>query len=200
MKVHGVILPSQRLPLLLHKRGNHNIDKRFDIFVAIILLLLTAAVAYSFVRVIPAGNVAVVEVFGKMQNYKLEAGLRLVNPFAKVILFNISPKEARETVEIRSSEGLPVVFNAVIVYRIEQDQIENIYKAVGREYEKKLLMSHLQSVCKRLNEFCGTFRASELYTQGREMLAQKLEEGLKKVMEENGIIVEKVILEDYKYY
>ena len=48
------------------------------------------------VRMVPAGHVGVVDVFGKVRNQALPSGLHVINPFAKLHRMTVQTQEVKE--------------------------------------------------------------------------------------------------------
>ena len=75
--------------------------------------------ASQWVRVIPAGHVGVIDVFGKVQATPVHAGLRIVNPLANVINMSVKTQEIKETMAVPSQEGLAVELEISVLYHLE---------------------------------------------------------------------------------
>jgi len=64
-------------------------------FVLIVLIVLLFVLVRS-ARVVPAGHVGVVDLFGKVRNEALPSGLHLVNPLARVHRMSVQTGEVKE--------------------------------------------------------------------------------------------------------
>jgi len=76
-------------------------------FVLIVLIVLLFVLVRS-ARVVPAGHVGVVDLFGKVRNEALPSGLHLVNPLARVDSHVRSNQRGKRDGHPSSSEGLIV--------------------------------------------------------------------------------------------
>ena len=60
----------------------------------------------QLVRIIPAGHVGVVDLFGVVRPESLKSGIHLINPLAKVTAMSVKTQEVKELMEVPSKEGL----------------------------------------------------------------------------------------------
>jgi regulator of protease activity HflC (stomatin/prohibitin superfamily) len=56
---------------------------------------------FSMIRVVPAGYVGVVDLFGRVSLKPLSSGLNLVNPLARVVMMSIRTQEETEVIGLR---------------------------------------------------------------------------------------------------
>src|SRR3954469_6007731 len=70
------------------------------------LLIVALLVLGRSVRVIPAGWVGVVDVFGRVSGQTLKSGIQFVNPLAHVVTMSIKTQELKEVMDVPSKEGL----------------------------------------------------------------------------------------------
>src|SRR5262249_15223684 len=86
----------------------------FLVIVIVLFVLLLRSV-----RVVPAGDVGVVDLFGKVRAEPLPSGLHLVNPLARVHRMSIQTREVKETMDTPSSEGLVVHLEVSILFHLD---------------------------------------------------------------------------------
>ena len=65
----------------------------------VILIIIGAFLLMRCVRVVPAGHVGVVDVFGKVRSEALPSGLHLINPFATIHRMTVQTQEVKETLD-----------------------------------------------------------------------------------------------------
>jgi regulator of protease activity HflC (stomatin/prohibitin superfamily) len=61
----------------------------------VILIIVGAFLLMRCVRVVPAGHVGVVDVFGKVRNEALPSGLHVINPFATLHRMAVQTQEVK---------------------------------------------------------------------------------------------------------
>ena len=93
------------------------------LYLSAILILLS-----SFVKIIPAGNVGVVEFFGSVASKPLSNGLHLVNPLAKVTELSVKTQQAQEFIETPSSEGLNITLDVSLLFRLDSVKVPELYR------------------------------------------------------------------------
>ena len=146
---------------------------------------------FSLVRIVPAGHVGVVDVFGRVDMQQRQAGINLVNPFAKLVLFDIQTQEKKETMEVPSKEGLTMAVDISILYRLTPEKASVIYKTVGADYDDVVITPQFRSAVREATVF---YEAKALYTSSRDEITNKIFDDLEKMLFERGVILEKVLL------
>ena len=67
-------------------------------------------------RVVRAGHVGIVDLFGNVRSEALPSGLHFVNPLASVHRMSVQTREVKETMDTPSSEGLIVHLDVSILF------------------------------------------------------------------------------------
>ena len=159
---------------------------------------MMAAVVIAVVQlatVVPAGTVGVVDFFGNVSDNTLKSGVNVVNPLAKIIKFSIKTQELKEIMEVPSEEGLSVSLEISLLYRLNPDQANEIYKTVGPNYGDIILIPQFRSVVRGVT---ARYQAKALYTASREALANEIMGELEKLVGPRGINVEAAALREIK--
>ena len=162
--------------------------RNFSIGVIVLAAILVFA---SFIRVVPAGHVGVVDVFGSVAMQQRQAGLQLVNPFAKLVIMDIQTQEKKEAMYVPSKEGLSMAVEISILYRLTPDKASTIYKTVGADYDDVVIAPQFRSAVREATVY---YEAKALYTSSRDEITNKISSDLEKMLIERGIILEKVLL------
>jgi len=154
------------------------------------LLVSVAAGVIAIVNlftVIPAGTVGVVDFLGNVSDNTLKAGVNIVNPAAKIEKFSIKTQAVKEVMNIPSKEGLDVQLEISLMYRLNPDKANEIYKTVGSNYREIILLPHFRSVVRGVT---ARYQAKALYTASREKLAAEIIADLNSLVEPRGITIE----------
>lgn len=152
---------------------------------------LVLGVIVSMVRVVPAGYVGVVDVFGSVSPRPLASGINFVNPLARVITFSVRTQEDKETMSVPSKEGLNISLDVSVLYKLDPSRAVDVYKTVGPSYQNVILLPQYRAAARGVTV---AHEAKALYTSEREMLAQAIDDSLKSLIADRGIIVERVLL------
>jgi len=156
-----------------------------------VVILLAIMVLKRTIVVIPAGHVGVVSLFGKVSDTPLEAGLRLINPLANVIKMSIRTEELTETASVPSKEGLTIDLDATLLFRLDPRKAPQVYKTIGVGYVDVVVIPQFRAVIRGVT---AEYEAKALYTSERELLASKMLDTLRPLLEGRGIEVEKILL------
>jgi len=162
-------------------------DKKGKSVAGILILIFTIVSFSQLIRVVPAGHVGVVDIFGKVKERTLKAGINLVNPFAKVLMFSIKTQEMKEMMSVPSQEGLNVGLEISVLYHLEPEDAADVYKTVGYNYQDVILVPQFRSVVRGVT---ASYVAKALYTSAREELSLQIKDQLDKLVSERGIFIE----------
>ena len=152
---------------------------------------LFLSILFSTFRIIPAGHVGIVDLFGQVSPQALPSGLKMVNPLAGIVPISVRTQEDKETMEVPSKEGLTVQLEVSVLYRLDPQKAVEVYKTVGSNYQEVILIPQYRSVVRGVT---AEEEAKGLYTSEREVMAKRFEEHLQQLVSPRGVIIEKVLL------
>lgn len=153
----------------------------------VVLLASTFAALAHCIRVVPAGNVGVVDFFGTVDPRSRLAGLQWVNPLARLIPMSIKTQELKETMEVPTREGLSLSLEVSVLFHLDPTKAPEVYRTVGTNYVEVILVPQFRSVARGVT---ASSEARALYTSVREQLAEQIASGLRQQVEQRGIVVE----------
>ncbi len=157
------------------------------ILVVFVLLLLRSA------RVVPAGHVGVLDLFGKVRPEALPSGLHFVNPLARVHRMSVQTHEVKETMDTPSSEGLIVHLDVSILYHLDPAKATDVYRTIGRDYETVLVKPNVRSA---VREVTSSYQAKALYSPEREKMSSEINQHIIAAVEPRGMVIERMLLRD----
>jgi len=141
--------------------------------------------------IIPAGHTGVVDFLGNVSDNTLKPGVSLVNPMAKIEKMSIKTQELKEVMNVPSEEGLGVELEISLLFRLNSEKANDIYKTVGPNYVEIILTPQFRSVVRGVT---AKYEAKALYTASREKLAGEIVEELEKLVGPRGITIEQAPL------
>jgi regulator of protease activity HflC (stomatin/prohibitin superfamily) len=159
-------------------------EANFGLLVSVVGLLVAA---FNFFNVVPAGTVGVVDFLGNVSDNTLKSGVNLVNPIATVQKFSIKTQEFKETMNVPSKEGLTVQLEISLLFKLNPEIANEIYKTVGPAYDEVILKPQFRSVVRGVT---ARYEAKALYTASREKLAGEIMNELSKLVGPRGILIE----------
>jgi prohibitin 1 len=153
-------------------------------------LLLFFLFLNPFVQ-IPAGHVGVLDFFGIVSNRVLPSGVHVVMPLTRVVRMSVRTQEVKEHTEVPSQEGLTMDLEASLLFRLDPNMADDIYRTVGRNYQVVMVEPQIRSA---IREITASYDAKALYSSAREKIAQEMFAFFTKLTRERGIIAEAVLL------
>lgn len=149
--------------------------------------LLGLLALFQLVAIVPAGHVGIIDTFGNVSERVLQPGISLVNPFASIKSLSVQTQELKETMEVPSKEGLAMLLEVSVLYRLDPTKARNVYKEIGTNYVNVLLIPNFRSV---VRDATASNDAKTLYTSQRAVLATKIQTDLASLVASKGVIVE----------
>jgi len=156
--------------------------------IVFLLILLWASVAY-----VPAGNVGVLTLFGRVTGEVLSEGTHFVNPFKVNNTLSVRTQTLKETASVPSNEGLIIALDTSLLFRLNASRAAEVWQTVGPRYEDVVVEPNLRSVIRSVTSM---HTANALYSGEREKVAQQMFTELSTELAKRGIIVENILLRD----
>lgn len=164
---------------------NHYTMKSF-LTVSIIALITSSCV------VVRQGEVAMKRRGGKLLGDPISERMRMFNPFTttyiKVPVRNIN---LEVKLDIPSKEGLNIGSEVSILYRIEKDQVPDILREVGTNFEEDLISPVFRSA---LADVSSRFMAKDMHTGERAIIEGEVRDLMMKTLGKRGFIIDAVLM------
>ena len=159
---------------------------------AVILVLLVATTCTATVQ---TGYTGIVTTFGKVEDVTLEAGLHFKSPFQRIIPMDNREQKSTFNTEAFSSDIQQVQITGSINYAINKKTAMNLFKEVGTDYFNKLVYPRMLEITK------GIFSkyTAENLVANRQKLSESIREGLDNELDEYGINVISVSIENLDF-
>lgn len=156
------------------------------------------------VRQIDAGHVGVQTLFGKVQERVLESGLNVINPFVEVKMFDIKTqnytmsavategeKDGDDAIRVLSADGLEVVVDLTILYRVMTAESPRIYREIGMDYKNVVIRPITRT---RIRDNAVYYNAVDLYSVKRDEFQAKISKEIEKDLRGRGFILEQLLV------
>jgi prohibitin 1 len=124
-----------------------------------------------------------------------QPGMYMVGPFARMIKIPISTINLAINADLPTKEGLTVLSEMSILYRIDQSKSIDLLKNVGENYENVVIQPVFRSV---VRDVSARFMAKDLHTAERATIEKTIQQDMDKYLAKRGIIVEGVLLKSVK--
>jgi regulator of protease activity HflC (stomatin/prohibitin superfamily) len=173
-------------------------DERFPLGRYIFLVVAVVVALWlllACVVTVPAGSIGVDDTFGVVSDQTRSPGISLKNPFTSVHIFSVKTLEVLESSAVPSKEGLIVSLDVSILYHMQSNMANQIYKTIGDDYLNVFIVPQLRSY---IREITSRYDAKALYTTGRDNVTVEIFNAFEPKLMERGIVLEKVLLRDLR--
>ncbi|MDP2176808.1 MAG: prohibitin family protein [Bacteroidota bacterium] len=141
--------------------------------------------------VIKPGEIGIKRKFGKLSNNAKTSGAILYNPFiTKVIKTSIQTRNLELSISLPSKEGLSVVSQISILYRLDKSMVQKVINNYGLNYEN-IISSIFRSASA---DVCAQFFAKDMHSGMRSQIEQSIKEKMGSILTSQGIIIESVLM------
>jgi regulator of protease activity HflC (stomatin/prohibitin superfamily) len=168
----------------------------------VIVILIGMSIS-SVVQVEP-GQVGVQKLFGKVNNNILESGLNIINPLVKVVMFDVrtenytmsgvqdeGAKQGDDAIHVLSADGLEVIVDLTVLYKVVPSEAPRILKEVGTDYRNVLV----RPICRtKIRDNAVYYDAVALYSTKRDEFQAKIFSTIESNFKERGLLLEQLLV------
>lgn len=168
----------------------------------VIVILIGISIA-CIVQVEP-GQVGVQKLFGKVNNSILESGLNVINPLVQVVMFDIKTenytmsavqdegsKQGDDAIRVLSADGLEVIIDLTVLYKVVPTEAPRILKEVGTDYRNVLV----RPICRtKIRDNAVYYDAVALYSTKRDEFQSKIFSTIESNFKERGLLLEQLLV------
>jgi regulator of protease activity HflC (stomatin/prohibitin superfamily) len=166
--------------------------------------LLVVGALSSMFKQIDAGNVGVKSLYGNVEPDVLESGLHIINPLLDVTDFDIQTQnytmsaihgegaqEGDDAIRVLSNDGLEVVIDLTVLYRISPESAPKIFKQIGVNYTDKIVRPVTRT---RIRDNAVYYDAVALYSTKRNEFQQRIFKTIEADFKTRGLILEQLLI------
>jgi regulator of protease activity HflC (stomatin/prohibitin superfamily) len=168
----------------------------------VIVILIGMSIA-CVVQVEP-GQVGVQKLFGKVNNNILESGLNIINPLVQVVMFDVrtenytmsgvqdeGAKQGDDAIRVLTADGLEVVIDLTVLYKVIPTEAPRILKEVGTDYRNVLV----RPICRtKIRDNAVYYDAVALYSTKRDEFQSKIFATIETNFKERGLLLEQLLV------
>jgi regulator of protease activity HflC (stomatin/prohibitin superfamily) len=168
-------------------------------FVLMVIGLLTASVVQ-----IDAGYIGVQKLFGKVQPDVLNSGLHMINPLVDIIevdtrtqnytmsgVHDEGEKAGDDAIRVLSADGLEVVIDLTVLYRVIPGEAPNILKQIGMDYTDKIVRPIART---KIRDNAVYYDAVALYSTKRDEFQVRIFKGMEEEFKKRGLFLENLLV------
>lgn len=167
-------------------------------------LVIALGIFSSMFKQIDAGKVGVKSLYGSVQSDVLESGLHLINPLLDVTDFDIQTQnytmsadhnegaqEGDDAIRVLSNDGLEVVIDLTVLYKISPMDAPKIFKQIGVNYTDKIVRPVTRT---RIRDNAVYYDAVALYSTKRNEFQQRIFKSIEEDFKSRGLILEQLLI------
>jgi regulator of protease activity HflC (stomatin/prohibitin superfamily) len=148
-------------------------------------------VLLSSCSTIRPGQVGVKQSLGKLSSEVHTQGAVWYNPFiSRVIKTSVQINDVELSLRLPSKEGLSVVAQISILYKIDSDNVPKIIRNLGLEYEK-IISNIFRSASA---DVCTKYFAKDMHSGKRAEIEKSIKLKMGETLTEQGIVIEAVLM------
>jgi prohibitin 1 len=141
--------------------------------------------------VVRPGEIGVKQRLGKLSNKSYEEGIVWFNPITtKVVKTNIQISDIELSLSLPSKEGMSVISQISILYRIDKKSVPNVISNIGMGYET-IISNVFRSAAA---DVCSKYFAKDMHSGMRSEIELSIKEKMEATLLEQGIVVEAVLM------
>lgn len=169
---------------------------------------ILVALFFSFIQQIGPGEVGVQVLFGNVQDRVLRSGLNYINPLVEVEVLDIKTQaytmsgsndkdmnelinKKSDPIQTLSADGLTLVLDVTVWYRLSADDAPDIIRNIGVDYESKIVLPAIRTA---IRDVAVNFPANDIYSSKRDDYVNEVAAKLEGSFKGRGLILEKVLL------
>lgn len=168
------------------------------------VIVILAGISIASVVQVEPGEVGVQKLFGKVNNNILESGLNVINPLVKVVMFDVRTenytmsgvtdeglKQGDDAIRVLSADGLEVIVDLTVLYKVVPSEAPRILKEVGTDYRNVLV----RPICRtKIRDNAVYYDAVALYSTKRDEFQSRIFATIESNFKERGLMLEQLLV------
>jgi len=168
-----------------------------------IIILIVGVLISSVVQINP-GEIGVQKLFGKVNDKTLESGLNVVNPLVEVVTFDIrtqnytmsgvqneGDKAGDDAIRVLSADGLEVIIDLTVLYKVVASEAPRILKEIGTDYRNTIV----RPICRtKIRDNAVYYDAVALYSSKRDEFQARIFKTIEKDFKSRGLLLEQLLV------
>jgi len=186
------------------KSNVNQLSKYSTIFRNIGFLVVLLGIFSSAFKQIDAGKVGVKSLYGNVQPDVLESGLHIINPLLDITIFDVQTQnytmsaihnegaqEGDDAIRVLSNDGLEVVIDLTVLYKVLPTEAPKILKGIGENYTDKIVRPVTRT---RIRDNAVYYDAVALYSTKRNEFQQRIFKSIEDDFKKRGLVLEQLLI------
>jgi regulator of protease activity HflC (stomatin/prohibitin superfamily) len=171
--------------------------------IAGVLLFLIGIISSCIVQ-IGTGEVGVQILFGSVQNTTLASGLHFINPLIEVqhldiktqnytmsAIHNEGSREGDDAIRVLTSDGLEVVMDLTVLYKVVPSSAPDILRSTGIDYTDKIVRPLTRTM---IRDNAVYYDAVSLYSTKRDEFQTRIFNSIETDFKKRGLLLEQLLI------
>jgi regulator of protease activity HflC (stomatin/prohibitin superfamily) len=168
------------------------------------ILVILVGLGVSCIKQIGAGEVGVQSLFGKVNTTTLNSGLNFVNPLVEVTTFDIKTqnytmssvrdegdKAGDDAIRVLTKDGLEVIIDLTVLYRVLPSEAPNILKDIGADYKNTIVRPITRT---KIRDNAVYYDAVALYSTKRDEFQGRIFNDISDNFKKRGLVLEQLLV------
>ncbi|AEW02474.1 band 7 protein [Niastella koreensis] len=167
-------------------------------------ILIIIGILVACIIQIEAGEIGVQKLFGKVQNNVLQSGLHFINPLMDVEKMDIKTqnytmsgvrdegaKEGDDAIRVLTSDGLEVVIDLTVLYKVLPSEAPSIVRETGLDYTNKIVRPVTRT---KIRDNAVYYDAVALYSTKRDEFQSRIFKTIEGDFKRRGLLLEQILI------
>jgi regulator of protease activity HflC (stomatin/prohibitin superfamily) len=168
------------------------------------VIVVLVGMSIACVIQIEPGEVGVQKLFGKVNSSILESGLNIINPLVQVVKFDVKTenytmsavqdegaKQGDDAIRVLTADGLEVVIDLTVLYKVVPAQAPRILQEVGTDYRNVLV----RPICRtKIRDNAVYYDAVALYSTKRDEFQSRIFNTIEANFKDRGLLLEQLLV------
>ncbi|MGL4360700.1 MAG: prohibitin family protein [Sediminibacterium sp.] len=168
------------------------------------LAVVVLGVLTSCIKQIDAGQIGVQSLFGKVSDHVLTSGLNTVNPLVDIKKVDIKTqnytmsgvhdegdKEGDDAIRVLTADGLEVVIDLTVLYRVLSNEAPRIMRETGLDYRDKIVRPLTRT---KIRDNAVYYTAIDLYSTKRDQFQTRIFKSIEEDFKKRGLVLEQLLV------
>lgn len=168
------------------------------------LIIIVLGVMNACIKQIDAGEIGVQSMFGKVQDEVLTSGLNFVNPLMDVKEIDVRTQNytmsgvhnegdmaGDDAIRVLTADGLEVVIDLTVLYRVEASQAPKIVKEIGYDFKNVVVRPITRT---KIRDNAVYYTAVDLYSIKRDEFQSRIFKTIEANLKARGLVLEQLLV------
>ena len=168
------------------------------------IVVVVLGVFSSSVKQIDAGEIGVQSLFGKVQDEILTSGLTMVNPLVSINTIDVRTQNytmsgvhnegdlsGDDAIRVLTADGLEVVIDLTVLYRVQSAQAPNIVRQIGYDFKNVVVRPITRT---KIRDNAVYYTAVDLYSVKRDEFQTRIFKTIEENLKARGLVLEQLLV------